>query len=355
MIELHLSTLDLTRTRFAFSPLWETVMGYRAMLEPSLYAIHLPWFCEARELTRGLNLEPLDVLTRPKGYIPDFITPPPVTPLPDFADELRVLLATSPQTVRREVSRAYEDQPCTLGTDLPKAVLPKAAQLYLDDPHGALERLAACLHEFWTLTLEPHWPRLRAMLENDILIRARSLALGGTDGLFKDLHPLISYSSGILRLDKSMCNEDGDVIHLRGRGLLLMPSAFVWPRLTTILDAPWQPTLAYSPRGVANLWTTEPPAAGRSLELLLGKGRAEVLLSLEPPSSTVEIAQRLNLVPSGVSEHLALLRQAGLVESQRRGRFVYYRLSQTGLALIEVFKVHVADADDFERRELLLV
>ena len=313
-------------------------MGYRAMLEPSRFAIHLPWLCEARELTRDLNLAPLDVLTRPKGYIPDFMTPPPVTPLPDFADELRVLLATDAQTVRREVSRTYEDQPN----------LSEAAQAFLEDPHGSLERLVVCLHEFWTLTLEPHWPRLRAMLENDILIRARSLALGGADELFRDLNPLIRYADGILRLDKSLCYEENSTIDLGGRGLLLMPSAFVWPKLNTILDAPWQPTLAYTPRGVANLWTNEPPSAGRSLELLLGKGRAEVLLSLDPPSSTLEIAQRLKLASSGVSEHLGVLRQAGLVESQRRGRFVYYRLSQTGLALLEVFNANLTDALELE-------
>ena len=313
-------------------------MGYRAMLEPSRFAIHLPWLCEARELTRDLNLAPLHVLTRPKGYIPDFMTPPPVTPLPDFADELRVLLATDAQTVRREVSRTYEDQPN----------LSEAAQAFLEDPHGSLERLVVCLHEFWTLTLEPHWPRLRAMLENDILIRARSLALGGADELFRDLNPLIRYADGILRLDKSLCYEENSTIDLGGRGLLLMPSAFVWPKLNTILDAPWQPTLAYTPRGVAKLWTNEPPSAGRSLELLIGKGRAEVLLSLDPPSSTLEIAQRLKLASSGVSEHLGVLRQAGLVESQRRGRFVYYRLSQTGLALLEVFNANLTDALELE-------
>ena len=90
------------------------------------------------------------------------------------------------------------------------------------------------------------------MLENDILLRTRSLALGG-------------------------------------RGLLLMPSAFVWPRLSTILAAPWQPTLAYTPRGAADLWINDPPPVAHSLELLLRQGRAQVLLSLEPPSSTLEV------------------------------------------------------------------
>ena len=41
MVRIHLSPLDLTRTRFAFSPLWEMVMGYRVMRDPSHFAVHL--------------------------------------------------------------------------------------------------------------------------------------------------------------------------------------------------------------------------------------------------------------------------------------------------------------------------
>ena len=93
------------------------------------------------------------------------------------------------------------------------------------------------------------------MLENDILLRTRSLVLGGAEALFKDLNPLVRFENGVLSLDQSLCSGwNGG-----GRGLLLMPSAFVWSRLSTILAAPWQPTLAYTPMGVANLWINDPP------------------------------------------------------------------------------------------------
>ena len=324
MVHLQLSTLDLTKTRFAYSPLWETVMGYRAMRDPSRFAIHLPWVCEAQESTRGLNLALLKAIVQPHGYIPDFTTPPPVTALPEFEDEIEALLATPVETIQLEVLRLLEGNP-NLQNEL---------EVFESDPRGALLRLADELRLFWSHALEPHWPRLRAMLENDILLRARSLALGGAAALFRDLNPLLRFADGILSLDQSLCSGDDGDYQLGGRGLLLMPSAFVWPRLSTILGAPWQPTLAYTPRGVANLWINDPPPIIRALELLLGQGRASVLLSLEPPSSTLEIARRLRLVASGVSEHLSVLRSAGLVESQRRGRFVYYRLSQTGMALL---------------------
>jgi DNA-binding transcriptional ArsR family regulator len=331
---LHLSTLDLTRTRFAFSPLFETAMGFGVMHDPSRHAIHLPWICEARDATEHLEFEFLKALVRvPRcnGYIPDFLTPPPVTALPDFADEIRALLSTNPEIVRREVKRTWEDQ----------AELPVAAQVFIDNPKSALEHLADELHQFWNLTLQPHWSKIRALLESDVLARARNLALGGAEALFFDLNPLVHYQNGVLELHKSMC-ADGNTtfdVELDGRGLLLMPSAFVFPKFMIIIDPPWQPVLAYTPRGVANLWMNEPPPANQALEMLLGSGRSEVLLSLETPSSTLEVAKRLGLSSSGVSEHLGVLRQTGLVEPHRRGRSVYYSLSRTGCALLDLFQV----------------
>ena len=343
---LLLSTLDLTRTRFAFSPLFETAMGFGVMHDPSRHAIHLPWICEAREATEHLDFETLKTLMRvprPTGYIPDFLTPPPTTPLPEFADELQALLTTNPEIVRREVSRTWEDQP----------ELPASAQAFIDHPQAALEQLAGELQAFWALTLEHHWTKIRATLESDVLARARNLALGGATALFQDLNPLVQYQNGVLELDKSFCSvDDGVDIDLAGRGLLLMPSAFVFPKFMTILDPPWQPVLAYTPRGVANLWSNEPPPANQALEILLGLGRSEVLLSLETPSSTLEIAKRLGLSSSNVSEHLGVLRQTGLVEPHRRGRSVYYSLSRTGCSLLGLFNVEFKTDLSFEELEL---
>jgi DNA-binding transcriptional ArsR family regulator len=337
MTHFQLSPLELTRTRFAFSPLWETMMSFEVMHNPDQNAIHLPWICEARAAVADIELPLMQLFLRdPKRrcYIPDFLTPPPITPLPDFNDELQRMLETPAHIVQRELQKTFLD-----------AMLPEAANAFFDDPSGALERLGWEVRTFWERALETHWPRLCAMLENDVLTRGRTLALDGAEALFKDLNPAVRYRDGLLEVGNSPRTEE---IHLDGRGLLLMPSAFVWPIYQVILDEPWQPTIAYTPRGVANLWCTEPPPVAQSLELLLGKGRAEVLLSLEPPSSTLEIAKRLGLVPSSVSEHLSLLKQAGLVETQRRGRFVYYRLSQTGAALLEVFGAPMPSQNELE-------
>jgi DNA-binding transcriptional ArsR family regulator len=98
-------------------------------------------------------------------------------------------------------------------------------------------------------------------------------------------------------------------------------------------DPPWQPALVYPPPGVADLW--EPEQRGdEALEALLGRGRARVLLSLERPADTQELARRLQASAGGVSEHLGVLRRAGLVTGRREGRRVVYGRTAKGDALV---------------------
>lgn len=40
-----------------------------------------------------------------------------------------------------------------------------------------------------------------------------------------------------------------------------------------------------------------------------------------------QITELLQLAPSTVSKHMSILRQAGLVESRKEGRWIYYRLT----------------------------
>ncbi|RJX32961.1 MAG: transcriptional regulator [Desulfarculus sp.] len=54
------------------------------------------------------------------------------------------------------------------------------------------------------------------------------------------------------------------------------------------------------------------------------------------------LARRLRITPGAVSQHLRVLREAGLVVPEKRGYFVHYRVDQQGLdqwlsALREVF------------------
>jgi DNA-binding transcriptional ArsR family regulator len=84
---------------------------------------------------------------------------------------------------------------------------------------------------------------------------------------------------------------------------------------------------------VGDLWA---PRAENSAALadLLGAGRALVLTALDREASTTAHARRLAVSPAGVSEHLAVLRRAGLVRGRRHGREVLYARTAAGDALL---------------------
>jgi DNA-binding transcriptional ArsR family regulator len=100
-----------------------------------------------------------------------------------------------------------------------------------------------------------------------------------------------------------------------------------------MIDPPWQPAIVYAPRGVAALWAPERRPAD-ALADLLGRRRAGILAGLGEPATTQELARRLAASPAGVSEHLAVLRRAGLVRGRREGRAVHYARTAAGDALV---------------------
>ena len=66
---------------------------------------------------------------------------------------------------------------------------------------------------------------------------------------------------------------------------------------------------------------------------LIGRTRAVLLSGLAEPSSTTGLAARCGVPVSSVSEHLAVLRAAGLVSTSRTGRFLLHQRTALGIAL----------------------
>jgi DNA-binding transcriptional ArsR family regulator len=328
VITVRLSPEDLSRVRFAFSPLFETVMSFRVLLDPGRHALHLPWVEQTKGKLEVLDLAPLYALVRPDGYIPDFLVPPPTTPLPSFEDEMARLSETPAATVVREVGY-LKTSGDAVGADREHLLAS-----YLADPMASLEHLAESLLRYHELAVAPHWPRLRVLLEGDVLKRAQALAFEGPEALFDNLHPTVRYHDGLLKVEKPFQIEG---VVPGGRGLLLVPSAFAWPRLYAIIEEPWQPSLIYTPRGAAKLWVSSRSDVEGALVEALGFGRASVLKGLTIRRTTTELARQLGLSPGTTSEHLLRLRKARLAEAHRSGRSVFYRLSREGEQLLGLF------------------
>src|SRR3954470_20238218 len=118
MVTFEFGVEDLARTRFAISPMWELVQSVRCLVDPSRAALHLPWLAELKDgRLAGLDLAVAVALVPGEGYIPDFLTPPPESPLADFFDELAQVRPPSPAQIRRDVEafrRSHRGMPPVL-------------------------------------------------------------------------------------------------------------------------------------------------------------------------------------------------------------------------------------------------
>jgi DNA-binding transcriptional ArsR family regulator len=321
VIRFHFGHEDLVRTRFAISPLFDLTWSTDVLRDPAAHSLHLPWARAAKRRLEGFDYELLDLLARssPRGYVPDFLAPPPTTPLAELDDELARVRATAPARVAVEIGWRFDG-----------STVPGAARVLLDDPQRGLAELTTVMAGYFERAIAPWWQEIRTALESDILHRARRLTAGGAIEVFEDLHHQVRWRDGALEIDRG---QDHDV-DLRGRGLLLVPAAFGWPRVFAMIDEPWQPALVYTPRGLGTLWA--PPSDGDSEALadLLGRRRAAILSTLGTPAATSDLARRLGASPAGVNEHLGVLRRAGLVQAARDGRRVLYSRTPTGDALL---------------------
>jgi DNA-binding transcriptional ArsR family regulator len=308
-------TDTLPEVRFAISPLLELWQSIRALQCPASKDVHRPWITATYERTRDLDLELLFALAPTQGRSPDFIHPQPTMPLTSLDDELDRVVTTATSRARADLDRCYGD------------VLPPVLRPFLTDPRRAAAELAERLRTYWDVALASHWEHLRSVLEGDVLYRARN-AEGGASKLFDDLHKSVCFTDHRLEIH-TPCNGS---LALHDQGLLLVPSAFIWPNVTVLEMKPWQPTVIYPVRGGALLWEPAAQAPG-ALEALIGSRRAAVLTALDAPRSTTELGRLLDVPPASVSRHLSVLHAGGLISRHRLGRVVLYRRSANGDAL----------------------
>jgi DNA-binding transcriptional ArsR family regulator len=327
-LRIEVAREDVMTSRFAISPLWELTQALRVLgRPPSRDAAALrPWLIRVRDryhrLAREVDVAVLHAL-QPPNWGADFLSPVPANVSTTIDDLLAQVRATPIDEVRREVAEALSQQP-DIGTRV-RAILTGGQ---------AAEYCADILAAAWQALLEPEWTTLRAILERDVIHRAGQLTSKGWAAALAGLHPQLAWQHGQIELTRWPGQQDAA---LAGRGLLFVPSVFVWPRLALSLDPPWPPALIYPARGVAALWETAPPdgaAAGGALGPLLGGSRAAILRALDEPASTTQLAAILGQSLGGLGGHLAVMRRAGLLARARSGRSVLYWRTAVGDALV---------------------
>lgn len=323
-LELRLGTADVASLRFARSPMWETMEALRAVRDPRRQAYHLSWLRSIDHRAVEPAVRTLRPLVTSPGFTPDFLIPIPSGPTTEIDDDLATVAATPMDVVTRELRMSLYSRRAN----------PEVAgevRALLADPAAALQRIVAAQRTCWEQLVRPYWAAIDDLLAGDIAHRAALLAGAGLAAVLNGLHADVSWAGGVLTFGGWAHGYTDDV---QGRGLVLVPSVFVWPHVVALTDPPWQPTVAYPARGVGTVW---PPSSGRSagaLGDLLGASRARLLRELDAEASTSTIARRLGLGLPTTSVHLRVLRAAGLVAARRGGREVLHRRTALGAALV---------------------
>lgn len=321
MTEIVLAPADLARIRFAHSPVRELAASLRVLQDPSRQSMYHAWRSAVGRRLRGVRLELLTALAPAAAQrTAGFLLPPASRPWGALAAELAVIAATPPAMVRADLERLY-----------PARRLPAVLGPLYQDPARHLPTVVGELDRYWQAAIAPGWPRIRALSMADVAYRMQRFAAAGIVGVLADLHPQLCLDRDRLRIHRPQHRAS---VALAGAGIVLAPCGFCWPTLVVECRGAGQALLGYPTRGVAQLWQEPPASRPDPLAALVGRTRATLLAMLRLPRTTTQLADQLALSPAAVSQHLKILKDAGLVTTRRCGRMVLYQHTTAASTLL---------------------
>jgi DNA-binding transcriptional ArsR family regulator len=324
VLRIHFQDADLARVRVAKAPdpLWETVLGlYRLGVGAAGPPVYAAWQRRAKAAVHEQNLHGVVGMLRdlvPKaGYFPDFLTPAEAGGSLD--DGLAALRDTPTHRLAHDIRHAASTRR-----------LPAWTRGLADGDRAVLGELAHAMGTVHGAVIRPVWEDIEAAVGMERALRGAALLDGGVQAMLTSLRPVLRWEPPVLSADYPLPLD----VHLGGRGLLLIPSYFCWGKPVALVDPALPPVLVY-PVEHPPTWL-EGVAGGRAgaLAALLGRTRAAVLAALGTVSTSTELAARLGISTASASEHVGVLRDAGLVASHRAGRTVRHTLTPLGSAVL---------------------
>ncbi|MEV0196083.1 winged helix-turn-helix domain-containing protein [Nonomuraea sp. NPDC050691] len=319
MMRLHFTAVDLLKITFAPAPnaLLETTMSvHRTLVGPTGRGISRPGLQKwCREMAGGLedragvlfNLIP----RKQDGFVPDFLLQPSVH---DLVPAVELAAQTPTTRLAADLSPLHPSQ--------------RTGRWYREISTGAAaarRTLAEDLIGYFNSSLHSLWPRIRATAVADRALRAETLLRGGIDALLATLGADWYWRPPILHMPTATTCD----VRLRGRGLMLIPSYFALR--PTVMSRPDDSTVLIYPMYTGG----SPTGSADALGPLLGRTRAGVLMALREPATTTAVAERAGISLASVSQHTAVLRNAGLITTTRTGSAVLHALTPLGSALLD--------------------
>ncbi|QFU89677.1 helix-turn-helix transcriptional regulator [Amycolatopsis sp. YIM 10] len=323
-LRIHFTDLDLARTRLKLEIdlMWEIISSVQLLQHADGGLAFGPWRRRVREhAPRDGDLraaiQTLMTVAPHATYFPDFLTPTP--DISDIDTGVEAVLSTPPCRLREEIGRL---QPTG------SAETRWLAEL-ADGKSAALRQLRQALRRYFKALIEPHLQVVEDGLRADRADGIQCYLRTGPEGLLRWLGPTMSWQPPVLTADYPVDRD----LHLDGRGLVLIPSYFCLYHPVALADPLQRPVLVFPIRTESRLLAGG-HGSGDHPGALLGTTRATILRSVTNGSTTTKLARQAGVTPATVSHHTSVLRDAGLITTDRHENFATHLITPLGLAVL---------------------
>jgi DNA-binding transcriptional ArsR family regulator len=322
-LRIHFADGDIARTRLKLETdlMWEIVSSVHVLQHADGGLFFDPWRRRVRERMSGdgalrAAAHILMTVAPNAAYFPDFLTPAIDTS--DIDVSVDAVLSTQPRRLREEVGWL---EPSGAGAG------------WLDDlargKSAALRQLRQALRVYFGTLIEPYLPVLDVGLNTARAEGIQHYLRAGPEGLLRRLGPATRWEPPVLTVDYPVDRD----LFLAGRGLVPIPCFFSLHRPVALADSQLRPVLVFPIRPEARLLAAE-RRRGDHLSALLGSTRAAILRSVTSGSSTTALARKVDVAPATVSHHTSVLREAGLLMTERHENFATHLITPLGLKVL---------------------
>ncbi|MCR3754156.1 ArsR/SmtB family transcription factor [Lentzea californiensis] len=323
-LRIHFTDRDFARTRLRLKPdlMWEIVSSAQVLQHKDGDLSFGAWRRSVRELAARdpelrTALHTVVTVAPHAAYFPDLLTPP--EELCGIDQCVDAVLSTEPDRLRAEIDliRPASGPESSWLDDLARGRSP------------ALQQLREALRVYFRSVIAPHLPTIEEGLCSDVAPWIQRYLHDGPEGLLAALGPGTRWDPPVLFVDYPVDRD----LHLDGRGLVLIPCYFVLYHPVALADPQLPPTLAFPIRTESRLLAAG-RAGGDHLAALLGSTRASILRSVVGGSTTTRLAKLVGVAPATVSHHTGVLREAGLIATEREENFARHLITPLGLRVL---------------------
>jgi DNA-binding transcriptional ArsR family regulator len=341
-LRIDITGLPPDRVSFAASPLAELTSMLHVLATPEHHPHLAGWVARVRADLRpelAERLQEAEFLWRSSRA--DFLLPAQprgtwqeelddVDQIPDAAYVTSALVTTcgsnrvrfagpSPLTDPDARDRAL-DQAQARG-----AVQEAFAERLLADPAAVRARVRQTLEQCAAAFFGPAWAGAAGRITADLRVKTSLRDRQGLGSALAAASAAITLAPGTdtIVVDKLMDNTTS----AWPGGLTFIPTVFGRPHLAVIHAPGWQPVVQYPVAGTSDPEPASLDAVQRRLDALAHPVRLRLVRTLTRGTHTTsELADAWDLTSPEVSRHLAVLRRAGLLTTQRHGRYVHYSI-----------------------------